>query len=81
MTWTQYDKLVNATGTYIAYGTPGQSEIWIQSRKLHIPHANGSGTWDHTTFAVLRGNDVLIEKQTLRAAKEYAEKLIEEGKA
>ena len=49
MTWTQYDKRVNATGTFIAYGTPGQSEIWIQSRKLHIPHANGSGTWDHTT--------------------------------
>lgn len=65
-------KSVRMDGTTITYGVKG-TPFLIQSRKKHIPHANGSGTWDHTSFFVMcRGFDVK-EFQSLKDAKEWIE--------
>ena len=45
----------------------------MQSRKRHIPHANGGGTWDHTSYWVLCDGVELKEKMRLMDAKEWAE--------
>ncbi len=68
-------KIVAGQGTTIIYqllGTP----YTVESRKRPIPHANRSGSWDHTSYFVLKDGTELIEKHTLRAAREYAEALL-----
>lgn len=72
MTWEKIEKTVNSDGTTITYRAPGTT-LLIQSRKRHIPHTNGVGTWDHTTFWVIdHGREVQIF-YTLKEAKEFAE--------
>lgn len=73
MKWIKTGKTVNADGATITYSLNNAPEITIESRKRHIPHANRSGTWDYTSYFVLRGGEDLIEKHSLRDAKEYAE--------
>lgn len=65
-------KTVTTKGTTITYQGVG-TDITIESRKRHIPHANGVGTWDHTSYFVLMNGEELAEKMSLRDAKEYAE--------
>ena len=72
ITWTKTGRTVNSDGTTITYSGEG-TDLTIESRKRHIPHANGNGTWDHTSYFVILGGVELIEKQSLRDAKEYAE--------
>ena len=84
MRWERTGSSASAEGTTITYEPPTTlswtSPVRIESRKRHIPHANGSGTWDHTTYVVLRGDETLAEKQTLKAAKDYAKRyMIERG--
>ena len=74
MKWVRLNKTVDIDGTTIEYGAPG-TDLTIESRKRHIPHANGSGTWDHTTYFVIRSGEELKELYSLSDAKEYAEKL------
>ena len=77
ITWIKTGKTVNTEGTTIFYTGKG-TDFTIESRKRHIPHANGrSGSWDHTTYFVLRSGNELIEKYSLADAKEYAEKMAE----
>ena len=77
--WKRTGRIVSKEGTTTIYHAAGKG-IEIESRKRHIPHANGVGTWDHTTYWVkLDGKDV-IEKYSLADAKEYAEQLEAEGK-
>lgn len=72
MTWTKTGKVVNTDGTTITYSALG-TPFGIQSRKRHIPHANRSGTWDHTTYVVTcRGFDVKTF-YALKDAKEWVE--------
>jgi hypothetical protein len=80
MIWKKTGKIVSAEGTTVEYRpAKARINISVESRKRHIPHANGSGTWDHTSyFVILDGADVK-EKWTLKDAKEYAEGLIHEG--
>lgn len=73
MMWKKTLRSVSAEGTTISYELPG-CPMRIESRKRHIPHANGSGTWDHTSFFALRGEEVIAEKQTLADAKILAER-------
>ena len=76
--WIKTGRVITREGTTIIYygeGTPYD----IESRKRHIPHANGSGTWDHTSYVVLQGEKELVEKQTLRDAKEWVQKAMEKG--
>lgn len=84
MKWEKTGKKIGQEGTTITYAPPTSlswtSPVRIESRKRHIQHANRSGTWDHTTYVVLRGDEELAEKQTLQAAKAYAERyMIDRG--
>ncbi len=72
MIWEKIDRTVNREGTTITYRLKG-AEILVQSRKRHIPHANGSGTWDHTSYFVLDHGEEIAEKWRLEDAKKYAE--------
>lgn len=73
MIWAKTGKTVSegrTTVTYAAEGTP----YTIESRKRPIPHANGRGSWDYTSYFVLKDGEELIEKQRLGDAKAYAER-------
>ena len=72
MIWEKIDRTVNREGTTITYRLKG-TEILVQSRKRHIPHANGIGTWDHTSYFVLDHGEEIAEKWRLEDAKKYAE--------
>lgn len=82
MTWQKTGKIVSGEGTTVEY-RPARVKINIsvESRKRHIPHANGVGTWDHTSYFVILNGDDVKEKCSLKDAKEYAEGLINEGPA
>lgn len=75
ITWTKIGKEESAEGTTITYAGLN-TLLTIESRKRHIPHAGGrSGTWDHTTYVVLRKGEELKVCCALRDAKEYAEEV------
>lgn len=75
--WIKTGKVVSASGsttiTYRLDGTP----YTVESRKRPIPHANRIGTWDHTSYFVLKDGVEVAEKHTLGHAKEYADALYE----
>lgn len=80
MKWVNMGKTINEEGTTITYEA-ADYPITIESRKRHIPHAGGrSGTWDHTSYFVLYLGEEVVEKNSLRDAKEYAEKMLQEGR-
>lgn len=72
MEWIKASVKVSPEGRTVTYVAPGTG--WtIESRKRPIPHANGSGTWDYTSYFVLKDGKELAEKHTLRDAKAFAE--------
>ena len=71
--WEKTGKRIDSEGTTITYSFSGTG-ITIESRKRHIPHANGIGTWDHASYFVLKDGKEISEKHSLKDAKEYAEK-------
>lgn len=75
MKWEKTGRTENAEGTTITYSAEGTG-LTIESRKRHVPHANGVGTWDHTSYFVLREGQVIAKKMSLRDAKAYAEGLV-----
>ena len=75
--WKKVWKTVNDEGTTIIYAAEG-TNIRIESRKRHIPHANGVGTWDHTTYHILRDGVEVGKQYSLSDAKYLAENMIEE---
>ena len=76
MKWVNMGKTINEEGTTITYEA-ADYPITIESRKRHIPHAGcRSGTWDHTSYFVLYLGEEVVEKNSLRDAKEYAEKML-----
>ena len=79
-TWAKTGRTVTPEGTTITYTDLRETGLTIESRKRHIPHANGSGTWDHTTYWVLRDGEELAEHWTLAGAKVWADRYaIERG--
>ena len=82
MKWERTGKTVGREGTTIEYRPIGANNIAIacrfsiESRKRHVPHANGSGTWDHTTYWVLIDGKDIRERYSLSDAKQSAEDLI-----
>ena len=74
MVWSTIARWVDKDGATTKYKLHGTG-ITVESRRRHIPHANGIGTWDHTSYWVLCDGVELVEKQRLMDAKEYAEKL------
>lgn len=69
--WGKIGRTVSLKGTTIIYANG--TGYTIESRKRHIPHANGEGTWDHTTYWVLKDGKEIIERYSLKDAKEYVE--------
>ena len=78
MKWNKISKSVNSKETTITYECDALRGITIESRKRHIPHANRAGTWDHTSYFVMKGGEDLCEKWSLADAKEWAENYIRE---
>ena len=74
MKWVKMGTEVNASGRTVTYEA-ADGGYTIESRMRHIPHANREGTWDHTTYFVIRNGEELKELYSLSDAKEYAEKL------
>ena len=77
MKWKKMGKTVNAEGTTITYWVDNMP-ITIESRRRHIPHANGIGTWDHTSYFVLWKGHEVKEFNSLKDAKVFAEKYMED---
>ena len=73
MNWTKTGKTTGPEGTTITYTAAEDPDISIESRKRHIPHANRSGTWDHTTYMVIVDGEEVKERYTLADAKQFAE--------
>ena len=74
--WKKTGKIVSDEGTTITYSSG--AAYTIESRKRHIPHANGVGTWDHTTYHILRDGVEVGKQYSLSDAKYLAENMIEE---
>ena len=75
--WKKTGKIVSGEGTTITYSSG--TAYTIESRKRHIPHAGGrSGTWDHTTYHILRDGVEVGKQYSLSDAKYLAENMIEE---
>ena len=72
MNWKKIGKVVNEAGTTVCYEAEG-TDITIESRKRHIPHSGRPGTWDCTTYWVLKAGVEIKQKYSLADAKEYAE--------
>ena len=70
--WEKTGKRVSSSGTTITYSGKGTA-FTIESRKRHIPHANGVGTWEHTSYFVLLDGKEVKEKYSLKDAKMFAE--------
>ncbi len=81
MIWKKIDRTVNSEGSTITYAAEGTGrQLLIQSRLRHIPHANGIGTWDHTTYHVIaRGQEAPKYWHALKDAKEDAEQIWQEA--
>ena len=77
MKWTKMGKTVSKEGTTITYWADNMP-ITIESRRRHIPHANGIGTWDHTSYFVLWKGHEVKEFNSLKDAKVFAEKYTED---
>ena len=60
MRWIKTGKTVSAEGTTITY-QEDKGDLVIESRKRHIQHANGIGTWDYTSYWLLQGNKEIKE--------------------
>lgn len=77
MTWEKIEKsVVVGVGTTITYRAKEHPMLIVQSRKRHIPHANGIGTWDHTSYFVIHNGVKIKECYTLRDAKAAAEEIV-----
>lgn len=77
--WKRSGKLIRHDETVNIYENGGPFRI--ESRRVHVPHANGrAGTWDYTSYFVIRDSDGQEMKKclTLKHAKVVAEEL--EGK-
>lgn len=74
ITWTKTGREVRPHCTITHYTSDGIR--WaIESRKRDIPHANGSGYWQHTTYFLIdRAYGVEKEYYRLSDAKEAAER-------
>lgn len=74
LTWEKIGRLITFDGTVNIYQAK-EADIRIESRKRQIPHANGIGTWTHTSFFVIKDDQEVAEKYSLADAKEFAEGL------
>lgn len=74
MNWKRVGKEITKEGTTITYSLEG-TDLKVESRKRHIEHSGGDGTWDHTTYFAMKDGKDIKELWTLKEAKKYVEKL------
>lgn len=68
--WTK--ERVNPETRVYRYGNTGYT---VESRTKKIPHANGyPGTWDYTSFFVMRDGVDVCEYSRLKDAQDYVMK-------
>lgn len=79
MDWIKIGKTESEDGSTVFYKLPG-TKMTIESRKRKIPHANGIGTWEHTTYFVLEDGEELVELYSLKDAKIFAEEVFRTSK-
>ena len=73
MEWIKEAKIETQKGTTIVYRLAG-TDLTVESRKTHIPHANNyPGTWDYTTYWIVKNGKDMTSRGTLKDAKKYAE--------
>lgn len=73
--WIKGGKLIRQDMTINIYYY-GETGYTVESRKKQIPHANDyPGTWEHTTYFVVKDGKDIKEFQTLKDAKDYVEDL------
>lgn len=77
--WVKTGRTVTSEGTTITYSGI-DTNLTIESRKRHIKHANRAGTWDNTTYFVLKNGVEIKERWSLKEAKDYAESYYEVNK-
>ena len=78
MNWIKTGRTATEDGSFTIYEAEGHPAIRIESRKRQIPHANGVGSWNFTSYFVLLEGEEVVEKMRLTDAKEFAETLIRE---
>ena len=77
MRWERTGREVKANGESKMTYTSHDPEGWtIESRKRKILHANGIGSWTHTTYVLIWPDETETEHWTLRSAKATAETLL-----
>ena len=76
--WERIGRSGNAEESTTSYQAAG-TDLYIESRKRQIPHANGVGSWTYTSYFVLVNKKEVAEKQRLSYAQEYAERIYEGG--
>ena len=73
--WKKSGKIIRHDVTAICYECD-DVPYTIESRKKQIPHSNGCpGTWEYTSYFVVRDGEDVRELQTLKDAKDYVEDL------
>ena len=75
MRWIKTGKVVKVTGESTIMYESVPAGFRIESRKRNIPHANGIGSWAHTTYVLIWPDETETEHWTLRDAKAVAETL------
>lgn len=76
--WTKGGKLIRQDMTINIYYY-GETGYTVESRKKQIPHANGrSGTWEHTTYFVVKDGEDVKEFWTLKDAQAYVMNVVME---
>lgn len=73
MRWERTGREVKATGESMIMYESVPAGFRIESRKRKIPHANGIGSWAHTTYVLIWPDGTETEHWTLSKAKEAAE--------
>ena len=72
--WDKTSVTIRASGGKTIRYESWKNQNIIESRREAIPHANGIGTWNHTSYFVIRPDGSEKEYYSLKAAKEAAEK-------
>lgn len=76
MIWYKFGSTVadeGSTSSTITYKAEG-SGLYVESRRRHIPHANGVGCWDITVYKVMAHGHEVKEFRRLMDAKAFIEK-------
>ena len=75
--WEKTGRQVGPAGRTVRYRAKENPRFEIESRKRPVPHANGVGSWDYTSYWVMVDGQDVKERHSLREAKEWAEAAME----